>query len=218
MELLSFPRGEIWLYYSFADHLQNHLLPYKGFFPEYPPLSLIPFWIAGLMGSQWFTIVYYLLIGVFLLLTSWLIHRLGKNPYIFLASVLSLGGLLWDRFDIFPAFLSLWAVYFWYRKKEVAGSFVLSLAILTKIYPMVLIPLFWKRKNVAKKLLAFILPIAVVYLVVTNYGGSFNKLLEFQGKRGLEIEAIRATPKLLQHLWQGKPVTVEYLHNSYEIK
>jgi len=152
------------------------------------------------------------------LLTSWLIHRLGKNPYIFLASVLSLGGLLWDRFDIFPAFLSLWAVYFWYRKKEVAGSFVLSLAILTKIYPMVLIPLFWKRKNVAKKLLAFILPIAVVYLVVTNYGGSFNKLLEFQGKRGLEIEAIRATPKLLQHLWQGKPVTVEYLHNSYEIK
>ncbi len=170
---------------------------------------------------------YYALVAIFLVLTAMLIKKMKGNPFIFVAAVLPLAGLFWDRFDIFPAFFSLLALYLLTKKRINASFFVLSLGVLTKIYPIVFLPILVVRAlldfGLKKTLLAalfFILPIAIIIGNIVSYGGGdgLKSFVEFQGKRGTHLESVRATPSLIKHLRGEIELETVYEHNTFEIK
>ena len=218
------PWGELALYYDFAKRMAEGQLPYKDFFPEYPPLAMPFFRIPLVFGVEYYMLAYYGLVALFIVLTILVIKKMGGNPFAFLAPVLVLGGLFWDRFDIFPAFFTVFAVYLSMKKKVFWSSFVLSLGFLTKIYPLLLIPIIvWPFIKEPKKLIlsgiAFIIPIFIVLVVILGYGGKEGLLrfVQFQGKRGIHLESVRTTPLLIQYLNGKIDLETTYQHNTFEV-
>jgi len=211
IEQLAKPWGELALYYDYASKIKEGLVPYADFFPEYPPLALWLFKTANIFGQQWFTLMWYGMVALAILATICMIKKLKGNPYIFLAVILPLGGLFWDRFDIFPALMSLLAVYLAMRG-NLWSFFALAAGVMLKIYPILLLPIligmFIKRGKHRELLIGL-----VIFAVSTFQLLSLNNLWEFHGHRGIQIESIRAIPKLF-----NKNSITEYKHNSFEIK
>jgi hypothetical protein len=222
MEFLSEPRGELWLYYSFAQHLKDGFIPYKDFLPEYPPFSLPFFWLSNIWGSHWFTLAFYSLILLSLIFSCFIIFKLRGNIFVFLAIVLSLGGLFWDRFDIFPVTFVLLSIYLIKNKKFTLSFLAMTIGVLVKIYPVIFFPLLiWeaKRKAVKPMVLSILFSITVIGFVLFNGGFiGLKNLLQYNINRGIQIESIRAIPLLINGLKDNKSVTIEYKHSTYEIR
>lgn len=225
IEGLAKPSYELALYYKFASNWASGLLPYKDFFPEYPPLSLVFMRLALIFGEKYFTLTFYGLVFLAVVAMIVLVYKLKGNPWMFLATILPIGGLLWDRFDIFPAFLGTLGIFLALKKKPVWAAFVLSLGFMTKIFPIFLTPIllinFWERpKTIIPSILAFVIPIVVVVGSIVNYGGKEGllKFAEYQGVRGTQIESFRATPLLWNYLKGKVNLVVEYNHATYEIR
>ena len=223
MENLAKTLGELNLYHDFAKHIQQGLFPYRDFPIEYPPLSLVFFQLAQVFGDKWFTLIWYLLVVIFVILIGVVIHKLKGNVYIFLSSILVLGGLFFDRFDIFPAFFSILAVYLLLKKKTVLAALILSLAVGIKIYPIVLLPLFLIEKNVKKLFLSslvFLIVLIIPFLVVLHGGGreGLLKLADYNINRGMEINSFKSSYHLIKYLMGKEKLMVNYNHSSYEIE
>lgn len=214
VESLAIPWGELALYYSFAEKINQGLKPYVDFFPEYPPLALTLFRIANLFGERWFTLMWYGMIALATLGTMYLIRKLKHNPYVFLACVLPLGGLFWDRFDIFPAFFTLLAVY---QAKK--GSFLsvvsLAIGVMIKIYPIILLPVIiamFLFKSVKRAIVALALFILLMVVFILPSKQFIDVLFKYHGHRGTQIESIKATPLLF------KDSVVEFKSSTFEIR
>lgn len=210
---ISVPWGELALYQGYA---QNVGKPYLDFQLEYPPLAFIFFKLANVFGKQYFTLMWYGIVVLAVLISCLVIKRLKGNPYIFLACVLPLGGLFWDRFDIFPAMFSLLAVYL-ATKKSFWSLPVLTLGILTKLYPVILLPVILgsllKRKGYFALLYGAFISLAFVGYSFLFFPNWFNCVFGFHGNRGTQIESIMAIPKLLD-----ENSVVEFKHNTFEIR
>jgi len=204
--------GELALYQGYAE---KSGVPYQDFNLEYPPLALELFKLANILGEEWFTLMWYGMVLIAVLVTCLFIKKMKGKPFHFLAVVLPLGGLFWDRFDIFPAMFSLGAFYF-----AVAGSYwalpFLLTGVLLKIYPIILLPFVigsllvrGKITEVVFGLLVFVCGFALVY---KNHPNWMNCVFGFHGDRGIQIESVRAIPKLIN----GGEVI--YSHNTFEIK
>jgi Gpi18-like mannosyltransferase len=133
-----------------------------------------------------------------------------------LACVLPLGGLFWDRFDIFPAMFSLLAVYL-ATKKSFWSLPVLTLGILTKLYPVILLPVILgsllKRKGYFAILYGAFISLVFVGYSFLFFPNWFNCVFGFHGNRGIQIESIRSIPKL-----SDENSVVEFKHNTFEIR
>ncbi|MDD5146920.1 MAG: hypothetical protein PHN39_04265 [Candidatus Pacebacteria bacterium] len=202
IEGLAKPWGELALYFKYAS---ENTIP-----AEYPSVSLWLFKMANIFGEQYFTLVWYFLVATASLAVVWLVKRLRGNPYVYLAGVLPLGGLFWDRFDVFPALFTILAIYLAKSKYPIFAFNALSVGVLLKVYPIILLPvlvlMMIRDKQYAKLLIGlfvFCLPLAFM-----NWD-----FISFHKDRGIQIESIRALPKLL-----NKESVVEYKHNTFEIK
>ncbi len=218
-EALAKATGELWLYHSFANRIFEGQLPYRDFFPEYPPLALLILSLPNVLGERYYTLIYYGLVGLCIALICLMLKGMKGNYYAFMAAIMPLAGLLWDRFDIFPALFVVLALYLSEKNKIKTSAIALSLGVLTKIYPIVLLPLVIKRPY-CKSFLAFSLPIVLTIEAIIAYGGKegLTKFVKFQGDRGIQIESVRAMPLLWKGLKDKDSVVVEYLHNTYEIR
>ena len=215
MEGLLKPFGELVLYQDYGQKIMDGLRPYIDFTPEYPPFALILFRLANSFGIEWFTLVWYGMVLIATLGMMFLIKRLKGNPYIYLACILPLGGLYWDRFDVFAALFSLWAVYL-AKKGSKLTMFALIVAIMIKIYPIILLPvillMLWKYSF---KYAFFSFWIFIVTLMACIYPQKefLDVMFKYHGKRGIQIESLKAMPLLFK---EGS--VVEWGHGTYEIK
>jgi len=202
IEQLAIPWGELGTYLRYAN---NGSL-------EYPPLAVGLFRIANIFGEKWFTLTWYGMVALAILLTCLVLKRMKGNFYIFLASILPLGGLLWDRFDIFPALITVLAVYL-ATNWGILALPVLAIGVILKIYPILLLPIVIGMLIKRGKYLGLAVGSVAFTLIVWLGLAKSESVLEFHGNRGIQIESIRAMPKLLD-----KNSVVEFKHNTFEIK
>jgi len=202
IEQLAIPWGELGTYLRYAN---NGSL-------EYPPLAVGLFRIANIFGERWFTLIWYGMVALAILLTCLVLKRMKGNFYIFLASILPLGGLLWDRFDIFPALITVLAVYL-ATNWGILALPVLAIGVILKIYPILLLPIVIGMLIKRGKYLGLAVGSVAFALIVWLGLAKSESVLEFHGNRGIQIESIRAMPKLLD-----KNSVVEFKHNTFEIK
>ncbi len=124
--------------------------PYRDVFSEYPQLATYLFalpYVHVLVYPKGYSVIFSVMMALALgaLAFVWLAlaRDIGVNEKRVL--FLLLPGMLYftlNRFDVIPALLSVSSLYLLVRKRTMAAHAVLALAVLTKAYPLIYIPLF----------------------------------------------------------------------------
>jgi len=215
------------VYMGYGDRIEDGQIPYRDFAVEYPPIALLPFAIPSLISStqdEYDSLFQALMIFAFagcavLIVLS--LHALGSTTARMIVSVLAfwagialLGPFLMTRFDLFAALMTLTAMTAILYRRENLGPILLGLAIATKIYPAVLVPLLviraGRRGGNAAALRALLLPLvmaALVYLpffLLAPHGVAQS--ISRQASRPLQIESLGSGVLLALHHAFGMPL------------
>lgn len=163
------------VYWQGAQWWQNRTPPYRGtiydqeinkqvihsgsvpFVAEaYPQLAMMYFTVPALFTNDFstyqalFFIWNAIWLWALLIITRKLLKLLGKENsrlyYLLLPSFLF---FTFNRYDIFPACLVIWAILLLLEKKSNWSFVLLGLSFLSKLYPLILLPLFllYDRQN-----------------------------------------------------------------------
>jgi len=156
------------LYQSFGDRMTDGEVPYRDFRVEYPPGALAAFLIPSLVSrangtpvyepelneaargyARGFAALMALLLAATVVLTAVSLKALRATVGhaalalgLVAATPLLLGELALTRFDALPVALTAGAVAALLAGRPRLGALVLGLAIATKLYPLLLLPLF----------------------------------------------------------------------------
>jgi len=202
-------------------------IAYRDFVFEYPPLAVPLFWLPANFAHdiQPYRVGFALemlafdLIGVVIAL--WAQRRFAPHlsPWgiVLLQPVWLLWagrGLVFEDFDLAPAVLVLLALVLLATGRHRWAWIVLALAVILKLYPIVLVPLFAlvgchrrTRDELADDLLSAAAAVLLPTLVIVR-----GDLLAVRGffvyhlQRGIEIESSYASVLLLLHRLTGTPV------------
>jgi hypothetical protein len=215
------------VYRLYGERLAGGDIPYRDFGVEYPPGSLVPFVIPALLSStpSGYDSAFQALMIFSLAAASVLIvislqalrapaWRTALSLVAFWGGLALLGPFLMTRFDIFAATVTLGAVCAILHGRSRLGPVLLGLAIATKIYPAVLLPLLFsrtmRRDGRAAGLRALALSIGTAVLVYLPFfllsPVGVGRSLWRQVGRPLQIESLGASVLLGLHHAFGMPL------------
>ena len=192
-------------------------LPYRDQELEYPPLSLpvlvgpalVSDTLAGYTrGFQWEMIAFDLAIVLALALAlPGDLRRVGGALAVYTAGVVALSGialghsdleaspLALARFDLVPAFFVLAAALAREAGRSALWSALLSLGTAVKAFPAALFPALIRGE---RHPLRVAVPALAVLALATGFvlalGDEFASAVSYHAERGLQIEAVAATP------------------------
>lgn len=152
------------VYLGYGERIASGELPYRDFAVEYPPGALVPFAVPALISSTnngfvgafeaLMTLSMGAICALIVLSQRALQASLRRTVWsvgAFLLGALLLGSFILTRFDLYAAAFTLAAVCAILHRRLTLGPILLGLAIATKIYPAVLLPLLaaraWKREG-----------------------------------------------------------------------
>lgn len=209
------------LFKSYADQVFLGKIPYHDFLFEYPPLTILFLLIPRFFSANFFTyqLIFWLELSIFGLVGLWItinllnvkkVSILEKNliPLLYIALIFALGILNFSRYDMIPAVLTLGAVWFKIKNKPYWAYFILGLAVATKIYPAVVLPLFliedygdWKK--MIKNMLFFIGGIFLSLLPFIMHLSDLKVFITYQSERGVQIESLWANILMVKHFFSN---------------
>ena len=142
--------NDLFVYRGFVEPLLDGGLPYRDFAFEYPPLAAPLIGLPGLLGSgeesfRWAFAVWALVgAAAVVLLCGALARATGGDPRraMFAAALMPLlcGALVRTHFDVFPVAILLAGLLLLCRDRPRAGLAVLGLGAMTKLFPLVAVP------------------------------------------------------------------------------
>ncbi len=204
----------------------RHLLPYRDYTIEYPPLAAALFMIPGFLRDRIaYAAGFALVMLVVDALTLQLVRvaarrlRLWSDGWraAFSYTILSLAtSAILPKFDLLPGMLTLLAVLLLARGHDRGAWVALAAAVLFKGYAIVLAPLFllyqyrvhghrgWWRGPLA----GLAVSAAVIVPLFLVDGLKMLKALLYHVQRGVEIESVYASVVLLAHGLYQVPVKV----------
>lgn len=194
-----------WIYMEIGGWLPRHEIPYRDTPSEYPQVPTCLFGILRLFspGTNEQTIyflhssLFTFLMLLFLFLTIRLLYTMLPRQK-WMAYLMLLPGSLYftyNRFDILPAFLALWSLWFLQRNKLIPAGIVLGIGTFTKWYPALLFPVFLSYryttngKRVDWKLILSFLGTCVLIIAPTLLTGGWAALTmpyQLHASRGME--------------------------------
>lgn len=233
--------SDIPIYNRYSDSILDGQTPYSDFAVEYPPVALlifiIPGFLAKIIGSYF--VSYRLFMMVFDLGNVWLINKLTnhyegskggvafKPILLYLALTGLMFQLLYDRFDIAIAFLVLLSVYFATIRKAWFGAYlIIWIAVLTKVFPIILLPLYLiiqsktrqKKAEVFVKLaLASLVFVGLVIVGGLWFGPWWESVISYHGGRGIQVESMYGTIASVAALF-GVPYSINHSFGSFNIE
>jgi uncharacterized membrane protein len=187
--------------------VMNGSLPYWDFPLEYPPFALFFLVFPRLFTSSFpvYTILFQIEVFVFDMIAVYLIYLMAEKrniaPWkmlaVYTAAILAIGPIFVNSYDIFPTVLVLLSLYFFQRGNNKTSWAVLALGVMTKIYPIVIAPIFFlylMRERRYKSIWEGLVSFAAVFLIsilpfLILRAGSLASLLSFHTGRPLEIES-----------------------------
>ena len=169
--------------------LQNGNLKLQGY-NEYQPIAVIffitisPVLKLALQSDIYLTYVYtfYLFNILFIFINALLIYKITKNYanlLLFSTIILFTGPIILHRFELLLFIFNYLATYYFIRKKYLLHGFFISIAIFTKIFPIILVPYFLilivrnrnRIENLTKTILGILtgsLFTLMVYVILLN--------------------------------------------------
>lgn len=178
---------------------------------EYPPFALVFMAIPRFFAdTPWgYNTAYVGEVFVFLVIGLYLVHRLAvrfgydsrRAMLVYTVLMLLMLEFVVDRYDIFPAVLTLASVCLFAERRHGWAFMLLAVGTLTKLYPAILFPLFilylaYGRRwgEAARGALSFIITgvviVGVVWLIqpemITNF-------ISYHSDRPLQLESVAAS-------------------------
>lgn len=218
---------DVQIYFNAAKSVLDGQLPYRDFFFPYPAGSLIfflppmPVSESAVQYQQWFKAEIFVLVLLGLAATAFIALKIGqplnRTLLLYTLSIPALGSILWQRYDLVPAFVVLLALAAWVKGwREIAWA-LLGLGTLVKIYPLLIAPLFaladYRAGGVRRAGRGIAIFGAVFVLgFVPFFIASFEETAQIffaQTGRGFEIESVGAT-LMMAASWFGFPAQAGY--------
>lgn len=247
-------QGDVGLYLEKATRLAGGLVPYRDFPFEYPPAALVPMavpyfaWPFGAMSVEIYKWLFaaweaVLMLGLGFLLAR--IVRLGGDAgaaavrpvapvatrlrNVALRLILLTAGAalaLTFRFDLFPAFLVMVALWAALAGRPGVAGFAIGLGVLAKLYPLAIVPALaipWLLPLQLPRLIRFGAVAALTVVVgmlpfVTLAGDDAFRFLAYQSERGLQVESIGGGLAVLGGLIGGTPVPMSYGFSAVQVE
>ncbi len=197
--------GDVALYGHYAHEMTSGHWPYRDFFDEYPPLAQPLFFIVRLLPGPFATSFKWTmaLCGAVALVLLVLAIRASLARSAVAAGVVAISPLLvgpvfLNTYDLFPALLTIGAVFAFLQGRERTTYVLLALAVAAKVFPLVLLPLVliesWERggRDAVRRALAWFGGVLVlVHLPFAVLGpGGLRFSYWVQLRRGLEVESL----------------------------
>jgi glycosyl transferase family 87 len=229
------------IYQRYGDAMADGQLPYRDFALEYPPGALPVFVLPSLAGGdrgdlngyeRAFEVMMWLCGAALLGAMAGVLDGLRASPRrVALAlgfaalAPLALGSVVLSRFDLWPAALSVAALALLVGGRVRLGFALLGLAVATKVYPAVLLPLFaafvWRRQGrrdavVALGICAAVMAAVVVPFAVLGPDGLASSISR-QLSRPLQIESLGSSFLLAAHQIFGLGITMRSGHGSQNL-
>lgn len=135
------------IYRDIAQLVDQGQWPYEHAGTEYPPVALVPMWLAA--QTSVFDLAFGILMLAAGLVLFWATVRLceaggGSGPVCaagLILSPLAVGALYRTHFDLWPAAMTLAALLALARDRPRLGLGLLGLGTATKLFPAVLVPM-----------------------------------------------------------------------------
>jgi uncharacterized membrane protein len=219
--------GDVGTYAEYGRALVLHgRIPYRDFYDEYPPGSVLLFALPALIWNAHYVLVFKLLMTAsglgFTACAAWTVHRLGLSGWrlapVVLAPVL-MGPVFLNRYDPLPAFLVSLALVALLKGQEKLSGGLLGAGTALKLYPAVVVPVAIRRvRSLVGAGAAYLITGAVLVLPFFALApGGVGYSLWTQAKRHLQIESFGASILLagsklgIHHVgWiRGKPGSID---------
>lgn len=221
---------DIQIYFDAASGLLKGLVPYRDFFFQYPPFSLLFFAPPRLpatdLGSYfvWFNLELFVLTGIGLVATRLIALRVGQpvgqTMAVYCLGLLTLGAIIPQRYDLIPAIIVALALASWLSNRPDLAYGLLAIGTLVKIYPALLVPVLvitqWnsgERRAAARGLVVFsaILALGIIPFLLLSPTEITDVLLG-QASRGVGLGSVYAAVMLAGRSI-GVPAQVIYERN-----
>ena len=200
-----------------AEAIEGGALPYADEDLEYPPLSIPVIVGPALVGEGLenynvdFEIQLLVVdLAIVLLLALALpgtTRQVAGALGVYTLGVVALSGIVLGasdideaplalgRFDLWPALLVLGAVLAREAGRSATWSVLLSAGVALKGYPVALFPALLRGEpNPRRVAIAAAVPIVLAAAIVLGFGDEFSSAIGYHTDRGLQIEAVAATP------------------------
>jgi Gpi18-like mannosyltransferase len=223
------------IYINFASQVLDGKLPYRDFAFEYPPLSLIFFIIPKVFSSDWtgFSRLFHVEALIFDLLALLLLYliarRLGKMPWnmlgVYTLAVLAMGPIIENQYDIFPAVVTLAAIYCFWTDRHKTAWFLVALGTLIKLYPIVLAPIFliiyYRNRQFSRAWVGILTLVATCWIVLIPFlvtgPAHLLSLIDYHTQRGIQMESLYGAILLLLRQFGWISARVEFTFGSWNL-
>jgi hypothetical protein len=203
--------GDPDLFYRYATAVGEGQLPYRDFLFEYPPLDIIPMVLPYLLGElpiEWYRPLLFFqnvgLVAAIAVAVAWLARRgaahetLPRTLVQYGLAAVALEPIIMWRADSAVTALTVIALMANARGRPITSGVALGAAVMTKVYPVALLPVLALGQAATRRLrgalqlsAGFVLTIAAITLaVVATVGGSATYFLQYLTERGTQIESV----------------------------
>jgi hypothetical protein len=205
------------VYRGYADALAAGREPYSGFAFEYPPLALVPMWLAGLTDAgsyasydvSFAVVMLVAALAVMVLTAALARERALTAAWIVALAPLLTGAVVRTHFDLVPVAVLLGALLALTRGRPTAGFALLGVGAMTKLFPALLVPVAaaWliasgRGREAARGFVAFAAVVAALSLPFLGTG--YVDAYRYQLERPVQIES---TPASVLFALGGSEVT-----------
>jgi hypothetical protein len=225
------------LYLSYARAWGAGAAPYVDFHPEYPPAALLLFVVPFLAGGAHYLAMLQAEMALFDLGGTAAVlafaTRLWPNNVRrqvaavagYLVATAVLNPVLFWRFDIVPAALTVGALVLAASRRELAGAVLLGLGGSIKLWPLVLAPLWlgsslqrsgWRRAATETFAMGVGLAVPLAMFVFRAGAGIFD-FLQFHSQRALQLESTWANAQLLLDAFGLSQSRITYDHRAFHV-
>lgn len=202
---------DVFIYQRYAALLDAGVMPYStGFALEYPPLALVPMWLARALGGD-YTTTFGILMGVSAVAALLAVGRLGgpRAAWAFALMPLLAGAVLRTHFDLFAVAVLLAALVALRARRTTLAFALFGVATMVKLFPVVVagVAACWlwgrgERRAAARGVLACA---AVVAISSAPFAGAgYADAYRYHLDRPVQIES---TPASVLWLLGGSEVT-----------
>jgi uncharacterized membrane protein len=219
-------------YWMYGEAMRHGHVPYRDFEVEYPPGALVAFGLPALFGTSYraYRIAFEVLMGGFgaglIVATALAQARLSQQAIrasVFVgAATIALGPITLGHFDLMPAFfVSAGLAALLWKRPRLSGALI-GIAIATKIYAVVLVPLaiawLWRkhgRRQALQWSAATVVVIGVCFLpFLIEAPSAVYSSIKGQAFRPLQLESSAAAALLAAHQLISTSVGIVFSHSS----
>jgi Glycosyltransferase family 87 len=222
------------LYYEYGSAIVAGHVPYRDVFVEYPPFALVFFTLPRMVGASfpwyyvWFQVE--VVVGDLVVLVALYVARERSTapwrvltPYT--ALLLAVGPITLQQYDIFPAAMTLVAVICYARGRDSVAWAVLAVATMTKVYPVLLAPVFLMlgegpvAPRIRRAAIVFVATCIVILLpLLVIAPSSLGRMMAFHSERGIHVESVYASVAFVARAVGLSIVGTVYTYRSWNIR